>query len=285
MVRSAGVTSVAVMLSRVTGLAREVAFATLFGAGMQYDAFIAAFRIPNLFRDLLAEGALSSAFVTTFSQQLSRNGDEAAFRLSNRLTTVLTPVIVAVTALAMLLAPQIVDLVFPGFAAVPGKRELTVHLSRIMAPFLLFVALAAKAMGVLNAKGRFGIPALASACFNIASLGSGLLIGFALGPSLGIEPIAGMAVGVTLGGLAQYLWQVPSMRKVGLRFRPDLALHDPALRHVIRLMGPAVIGAAAVQVNVVVNSVFASELRTRRARSSTVLWPGWATHSASCSCR
>ena len=266
------------MLSRVTGLFREVAFATLFGAGMQYDAFIAAFRIPNLFRDLLAEGALSSAFVTTFSQQLAREGDAAAFRLSNRLTTVLIPVVLAITALAMLFAPQIVDIVFPGFAEVPGKKELTVLLSRIMAPFLLFVALAAKAMGVLNAKGRFGIPALASACFNLTSLGSGLAAGYLVGPRLGIDPIVGMAAGVTLGGAAQYLWQAPSLRSIGLRFRPDFALADPALRHVLRLMGPAVVGAAAVQVNVVVNSVFASQITDAAGNviDGPVAWLGYA---------
>ena len=266
------------MLSRITGLLREVAFATLFGAGMQYDAFIAAFRIPNLFRDLLAEGALSSAFVTTFSQQLAKHGDGEAFRLANRLTTVLVPVILAITALAILFAPQIVDLVFPGFAEVPGKKELTVQLSRIMAPFLLFVALAAKAMGVLNAKGRFGIPALASACFNVVSLGSGLAVGYLLGPRLGLEPIVGMAVGVTIGGLAQYLWQAPSLRAIGLHFRPELALRDPALRHVIRLMAPAVIGGAAVQVNVVVNSVFASEITDAAGNviDGPVAWLGYA---------
>jgi putative peptidoglycan lipid II flippase len=266
------------MLSRVTGLLREVAFATLFGAGMQYDAFVAAFRIPNLFRDLLAEGALSSAFVTTFSQQLARNGDDAAFRLSNRLTTVLAPIIVAITLIAMLLAPQIVDLIFPGFSQVEGKRELTALLSRIMAPFLLFVALAAKAMGVLNAKGRFGIPALASACFNLTSLGAGLAAGYLIGPRIGIEPIVGMAIGVAIGGLAQYLWQVPSMRGIGLRFRPDLALGDPALRHVLRLMGPAVVGAAAVQVNVVVNSVFASQITNAAGEviDGPVAWLGYA---------
>ena len=277
-VRSAGVTSAAVMLSRVTGLLREVAFATLFGAGMQYDAFVAAFRIPNLFRDLLAEGALSSAFVATFSQQLARNGDEAAFRLSNRLTTVLLPVLFLVCFAAAVFAPQIVDLVFPGFAEVPGKRELTIFLGRIMAPFLFFVAFAAKAMGVLNAKGQFGIPALASACFNVTSLGSGLFLAFVVGPQAGIEPIAGMAIGVTVGGLAQYLWQVPSLREVGLRFRPDVALRDPALRHVLRLMAPAVVGAAAVQVNVVVNSVFASQISNAQGQviDGPVAWLGYA---------
>ena len=245
---------------------------------MQYDAFIAAFRIPNLFRDLLAEGALSSAFVATFSQEMERKGDPAAFRLSNRLTTALAPVLLLICLGAIVLAPQIVDLIVPGYAAVEGKRELTIFLSRIMAPFLLFVSFAAKAMGVLNAKGRFGIPALASACFNVTSLVSGLFFAFMIGPRAGLEPIAGMAVGVTLGGLGQYLWQVPSLRRVGHHFRPDLALRDPALRHVLRLMAPAVVGAAAVQVNVVVNSIFASEVTDAQGVviDGPVAWLGYA---------
>ncbi len=276
--RSAGVTSAAVLFSRITGLAREIAFATLFGAGLQYDAFLAAFRIPNLFRDLLAEGALSSAFVTTFSQQLARKGDAEAFRLSNRLTTILLPFLLIACALIIVFAPRIVDLLVPGFAEVPGKRELTILLSRIMTPFLLFVAFAAKAMGVLNAKGRFGVPALASACFNVTSLGVGLLVAFGIGPRFGLEPIAGMAIGVTAGGLAQYLWQAPSLRRVGLRFRPDLALRDPALRRVLELMAPAVIGAAAVQVNVVVNSIFASQITDAQGVviDGPVAWLGYA---------
>lgn len=260
-VRSAGVISAAVFLSRITGLVRETVFAGLFGSGLAYDAFVAAFRIPNLLRDLLAEGALSSAFVTVFSQTLSARGEPAAYDLSNRLTTLLTPVLTLVCLCGTLFAPQLVDALFPGYAEIEGKKELTVLLTRIMMPFLLFIALAAKAMGVLNSRERFGIPALASAFFNVASVGGGLVIGFVLGPRLNIEPIVGMAIGTLLGGMVQYYCQVPSLRRLGLRFRPRFDFFNPALRQMLRLMGPAVIGAAAVQVNVMVNSVFASEIR------------------------
>ncbi len=259
-VRSAGVVSVAVLLSRVSGLARETVFAGLFGSGLAYDAFVAAFRIPNLLRDLLAEGALSSAFVTTFSQTLSANGKGAAHDLSNRLATLLVPLLALICIFGVLFAPQLVGLLFPGFAQIDGKMELTVTLTRIMMPFLLFIALAAKAMGVLNSQGRFGIPALASAVFNITLIAAGLFLGFVVGPSLGIEPIKGMAIGALLGGMVQYYFQVPELRRLGLRFRPTFDFADPALRQVLRLMGPAVIGAAAVQVNVMVNSIFASEI-------------------------
>ncbi len=259
-VRSAGVVSAAVLLSRVSGLARETVFAGLFGSGLAYDAFVAAFRIPNLLRDLLAEGALSSAFVTTFSQTLSANGKGAAHDLSNRLATLLVPLLALICIFGVLFAPQLVGLLFPGFAQIDGKMELTVTLTRIMMPFLLFIALAAKAMGVLNSQGRFGIPALASAVFNITLIAAGLFLGFVVGPSLGIEPIKGMAIGALLGGMVQYYFQVPELRRLGLRFRPTFDFADPALRQVLRLMGPAVIGAAAVQVNVMVNSIFASEI-------------------------
>jgi putative peptidoglycan lipid II flippase len=277
-VRSAGIISAAVMLSRITGLVREMVLARFFGASMVFDAFLAAFRIPNLMRDLLAEGALSAAFVTTFSQELSAKGDAAAFRLSNLLASVLVPMLAVLCLLGVIFAPQVVDVMFPGFEAVPGKKELTVQLARIMMPFLLFIALAAKAMGVLNAKGRFGLPALASAFFNVTSLAAGLSLGFVLGPKLGFEPIVGMAVGTLLGGAVQYVCQVPSLRRAGLRFRPIFDLSDPGLRQVVRLMGPAILGAAAVQINIVVNSIFASQITNAAGEviDGPVSWLGYA---------
>lgn len=277
-VRSAGVVSAAVLLSRITGLVRETVFAGLFGSGLAYDAFVAAFRIPNLLRDLLAEGSLSSAFVTTFSQTLSARGKSAAYELSNQVTTLLTPLLALVCLIGVIFAPELVGVLFPGYAEIEGKKELTVLLTRIMMPFLLFVALAAKAMGVLNSSGRFGIPALASAFFNAASVGSGLVVGFVLGPRLGIEPIVGMTIGTLLGGMVQYGCQVPELRRLGLRFRPKFDFSDPALCQVLRLMGPTVIGAAAVQVNVMVNSVFASEITgpSGEAINGPVAWLSYA---------
>ncbi len=277
-VRSAGIVSAAVLFSRITGLVREIVFAKYFGASMVYDAFLAAFRIPNLMRDLLAEGALSAAFVTTFSKYLATKGQEEAFRLSNRLVTVLVPMLGAICLLGVVFAPAIVDAMFPGFAEVPGKRELTVQLARIMIPFLLFIALAAKAMGVLNAEGKFGIPALASAFFNLVSLATGLFLGFYLGPRFGFRPIVGMAIGTLLGGITQYLCQIPSLRRVGLRYRPRFDLADPGLRQVLALMGPAIVGAAAVQVNVVVNSIFASQITNAAGQviDGPVSWLGYA---------
>ena len=277
-VRSAGVVSAAVLFSRVTGLVREVVFAKYFGAGMVFDAFLAAFRIPNLTRDLLAEGALSAAFVTTFSRYLATKSEEEAYRLSNRLATVLVPLLAVICLLGIVFAPQLIDVMFPGFAEVPGKKDLTVKLARIMVPFLLFIALAAKAMAVLNSKGVFGIPALASAFFNVTSLVAGLVLGFAAGPMLGIEPIVGIAIGTLLGGMVQYGCQWPSLRKIGLRFRPDFDLSDRGLRQMLVLMGPASLGAAAVQINVFVNSIFASQITDAASNvmDGPVSWLGYA---------
>ncbi|HSE97744.1 MAG TPA: lipid II flippase MurJ, partial [Blastocatellia bacterium] len=174
--RSAGIVSLAVMASRVLGLARDMIFAYLFGASRSYanDAFVIAFRIPNLLRDLFAEGALSSAFVPVFSDYLVNKDENEAFRLSNLIATTLILVLGALVVLGILFAPQIVSVFAPGFRDDSEKFNLTVRLTRIMMPFILLVALAAQAMGILNARDRFAIPALSSSFFNIGSIAGGL---------------------------------------------------------------------------------------------------------------
>ncbi len=270
--------SLAVSLSRITGLVREIVFAGLFGAGMAYDAFVASYRIPNLLRDLLAEGALSAAFVTTYSQTLAEKGTKQAHDLSNRLATLLVPVVAGICLVGAVFAPSVVSFIFPGYASIEGKHELTVLLTRLMMPFLLFIALAAKAMGVLNSHGKFGIPALSSTFFNVTSVLAGLLLGYFVGPVLGFETIVGMAIGTLLGGVVQYVCQVPSLRSTGLRFRADFKIADSGVRQVLRLMGPAALGAAAVQVNVMVNSVFASGITDSAGAiiDGPVSWLGYA---------
>jgi putative peptidoglycan lipid II flippase len=258
--RNAGIISLAVMASRVLGLVRDQVFAIFFGAGLQYDAFLAAFRIPNLLRDLFAEGALSSAFVATFTQTLQSKGKEAAIRLSNRVATLIILCIAAISILAWIYTPAIVQVLAPGFFAVPGKAALTIELTRVMIPFLLLVALAAQAMGILNSLGVFGMPALASAFFNIGSILGGLFLGFLIGPALGLSPIAGMAYGTLVGGFLQFAVQWPSLRSAGFSYRPMLDIADPGVRQILRLMGPAIIGTAAVQINVFVNTNFASAI-------------------------
>ena len=172
--RSAGVVSIAIAMSRITGLVREMVMAQKFGAGLSYDAFLLGFRIPNLTRDLFAEGALSAAFVPAFTETLANQGHEEAERLSNLVASAIVAIVGLFCLLGMIFSPQLVWLLAPGYASVPGKFALTVHLTRIMFPFLLVVALAAQAMGVLNTHDKFAVPAMASTFFNIGSLVFGL---------------------------------------------------------------------------------------------------------------
>jgi len=258
MMRSAGKVSLAVLFSRILGLIRDQVFVFCFGGGRLNDAFLMAFRIPNLLRDLFAEGALSSAFVTVFARTKARDGDAGAWTLARLTMTLQCLVLGIIVILGILFAPQIVKLVAPGFA--PDKMELTVIMTRILFPFILFVGAAALAMGVLNAYGRFGLPASASSFFNLGSIVLGLGLAYTFDPHFGTTAMICMSVGTLGGGVLQWLVQVPALRKLGYRYRPEWDLKNPGLREIGRLMGPAVIGVSAVQINVVVNSTFASEL-------------------------
>jgi len=255
-----GTVSAAVSLSRLTGMVREIVMARLFGAGAVYDAFLLGSRIPNLSRNLFAEGALASAFVPVFSECLAVRGRKEAAALANAVATMLFLAVAAICVLGMLFTPQFVRLLAPGFAAVPGKFELAVRLTRIMFPFLALVALAAQAMGVLNACNRFAIPALASTSFNIGSLVLGLGVGWVLGWRSPDRLIVAMAGGVLAGGVVQLLWQFPSLRREGFLFRPRWDPRHPGLRRIARLMLPAFLGSAALQINVVVNTNLASSI-------------------------
>ena len=268
--RSAGIVSIAVMASRLLGLVREKVIAYYFAAGVGGDAFYAAFRIPNLMRDLFGEGALSKAFVTTFTATELEDGEEAAWRLASRVFNATFLLLTLITVVGIFAAPAIVDLIFTGKGfqdisldssehfGFESKRDLTVYLTRIMFPYLILVSLAAVTMGLLNSKGKFGLPASASSFFNIGSLIVGVW-GYYLAPSFDLHRTTGMAVGVVVGGGLQFLIQVPSMRRVGFHYQSLLSFHDERIRQVIRLIGPAILGVAALQINVLVNSIFASE--------------------------
>jgi putative peptidoglycan lipid II flippase len=263
--RSAGLVSLAVMSSRVLGLVREQVFAALFGASAQMDAFIVAFNAPNLLRDLFAEGALSTAFITTFTEKITKEGDGAAWRLANKVATLTAVFMSFITLLGIWAAPLITHLMASGFTATPGKMELTIQLTRIMFPFIALVSLAALVMGMLNAKNVFGMPAMSSTFFNIGSIIGGVALAWYLDPHFGTRnygagSLVGMSLGVMIGGFLQLVVQFPALRRVGYHFRPDFAWRDPGVRRILLLMGPAVIAASAVQVNVLVNRNFASLL-------------------------
>jgi putative peptidoglycan lipid II flippase len=255
---AAGLISIATMLSRVLGLVREQMFAALLGASSLADAFVAAFRIPNLLRDLFAEGALSAAFVPAFKASFKKEGPSAAYRLGNLVAGNLLVVIGAIVLLALVFTPDIVGVLAGDYAQVPGKVDITITLTRIMLPFLVLVSLAAVAMGMLNAQDRYGAPALAPAMFNVVTIFVGVGLHIA-----GFSPYwvaIGWSIGTLLGGAAQLLIQLPPLARAGWRPRLglDLALRDPGVRRVAFVMAPAIIGVAAVQVNVFVNTAFAA---------------------------
>src|ERR1700733_14663691 len=256
--KAAGIVGLAIMCSRVLGLIREQVFAALFGGGRAMDAFTVAFRTPNLLRDLFAEGALSTAFVTTFSKTIATDGVGAAWRLANKVATLAAVVLSAICLLGIAIAPLLVALFAPGFDA--DKAHLTVMLARIMYPFILLVSLAALVMGMLNARQVFGVPAMASSFFNLGSIAGGVLIGHWLDPHFGPRALVGLAVGTLIGGALQLAVQLPSLSKLGYVFRPDFHWRDEGVKKILRLMGPAVIAASSVQLNVLINSMFASTL-------------------------
>ena len=278
LVKSAGIVSASIAISRITGLLRESVLSWLFGAGATYDAYVLGYRIPNLARELFAEGALSFAFVPTFTRYLATKSHEQARELSNITATVLLVIAGGFCALGILLSPWIVDLFAPGFEAVAGKSELATTLVRTMFPFLLLLALAAQAQGVLYATHRFAVPAVSPAIFNLVSVSSGLAIGYWLAPRLGFSMVLGMAAGVVVGGVAQLAFLLPSVWRAGFAWRPRWNLKHEGVLHILGLMGPAVIGNASGQINVLVNTNFAAGLRdaSGHVMNGPVSWLAYA---------
>jgi len=245
------------MTSRILGLVRDQVLASLFGAGNAMDAFNVAFRVPNLVRDLFAEGAMSAAFVPVFMRQLATGDRTSAWRLGNNVLNALLVVTGLLVVAGIVFARPLVGAFAADYAAVPGKLELTVMLTRIMLPFLTLVAIAAAMMGMLNALHLFFIPALAPAMFNIATIACALLLVPAM-PRFGWAPITAIAIGALLGGIAQVVLQWPLLRREGFSYTPLLDWKQEGLQRVLMLMGPGTIGLAATQVNVFVNTVLAT---------------------------
>ena len=252
---SAGKVSLATAVSRIFGLIREQVMAYLFGAGMATDAFVAAFRVPNLLRDLFAEGALSSAFVPVFKDKLVKKGNRDAFLLANLTISGLILIVGIVIAVGIIIAPGIIYVSANGFTAEPEKFILTVNLTRIMFIYLLLVSVSAVLMGMLNSTGRFGIPALSPALFNIGMIITPLLLyrHFDI-------PIYTLAVGVLIGGIGQLVFQLPSLFRIGFRFRFIINFADEGIRRIGRLIAPMILGLSASRINILVNTLLASFL-------------------------
>jgi len=256
--RSAGSVGTAVFASRILGLVREQIFAIFFGAGFAYDAFVVAYRIPNLLRELFAEGALSSAFVTVFTDCKIKKGTEATQKLANNVITTILIIVGIICAAGMYFSSDIVSFITTAdYSELTGKHELTSLMTSIMFPFLLLVSLSAVAMGILNTLGKFFIPALSSSFFNLGSIVAGVTFAL-IAPKYGFNPIVGMACGVVVGGILQIVIQLPLLIKAGFTYRPRLNFSDPDLRRIMKLMVPAVIGLAPLQITVLINTFFAS---------------------------
>lgn len=250
--------SLATLLSRILGLVREQVFAALLGAGFFGDAFTMAFRLPNLLRDLFAEGALSAAFQPAFQAARKQDGVDAARRLASLVLTALLLLVGVITLAGLIFAPGLVDIWAQGYAAVPGKAELTVLLTRIMMPFLLLVSLAALAMGMLNAEERFTPGALAPALFNLATVLTGLgLWLFGIGRTR--TAAIAWSVATLVGGGLQLGIQLVPLWRAGYRPRLAVDFADPRLRGVLWAMVPATVGLMATQVSIYISSSFASQ--------------------------
>jgi len=254
--RSASLAGIATLTSRILGLVRETVLAALFGAGNDMDAFVVAFRFPNLLRDLFAEGAMSAAFVPTFTRHLTLRGRADAWRLGNNILNALLLVTGALVVVGTIFARPLVARYASGFASVPGKLDLTITLTRVMLPFLTLVALAAAVMGMLNSLRHYFLPALAPAAFNVATIACAVALA-PLMPSIGQPRIMAIAIAAIVGGLGQLVVQWPSLRREGFHYAPTLDHRDPGLREVLLLMGPGTLGLAATQVNLFVSTQLA----------------------------
>ncbi len=248
---------IATFFSRIAGLLREQTFAYLFGAGMWTDAFNVAFRIPNLLRDLFAEGAMSAAFVPTFNSVLQKEGQQKAFKLTNLTLSALLVVVGTLTVAGVIASPMIVGLIAPEFTSHPEKFEATVTMTRIMFPFLIAISWAAIAMGILNSLGEFFIPAIAPVFLNLAMIIAGWTI-CPLAVEFEMPAITGMAIGAMLGGILQFAVQLPALFKFGFKFRWQLNLDDPGIKKIVRLIIPGTVGLAATQVNIAISTILAT---------------------------
>lgn len=260
--RAAGLVGGLTVVSRVTGLVRDIVVGYLFGAGTGADAFFVAYRIPNLLRRLVAEGAATAAFIPVFTGYLTNDTRAEANRVARILFTVMALILGVITVLGIAFAGPVTELFAPGFAAVPGKLELTIELTRLVFPYIFCIGMVAAAMGVLNALRDFWAPAMSPVVMNVVMI----VATVGLAPWLGIYSLA---VAVLLGGAAQVVSQIPALRRMGIPLTPRWDPRHPAVRRVGALMLPTVFGSAVYQINVLVSTMFASLLP---AGSVAFLW-------------
>jgi putative peptidoglycan lipid II flippase len=253
--KAAGIMSFATLISRILGYVKDMILARYFGATGTADTFFVAFRIPNLLRELFAEGSMSSAFIPVLTEYRTKHGPEAAQLLVRITFTFILVFVGIICLLGILFAPAIVAALAPGFVAMPAKFSLAVLLTRVMFPFLLFISLAALVMGALNVKRIFFVPALAPAMLNITIIAAVFALVTRIQP-----PIIAVAIGVTLGGFVQFAFQVPAFYRNNYALKPEFHFQHPGLKKMAFLIIPATMGMAVAQINIVVSSMLASYL-------------------------
>ena len=257
LLKSLAMVSSMTLISRILGFVRDFVIARTFGAGMLTDAFFVASKLPNLLRRLFAEGAFSQAFVPILGEYKNKRGELETKRLLDHVATLLFLIVLAVTLLGMAAAPWVVYISAPGFAADAGKFAITVELTRITFPYILFMSLVALAGGVLNTWSRFAVPAFTPVLLNLS------MIGMALWAAPYFEPpVLALGWAVFIGGALQLALQVPSLRRIGMLPRFSVDWQDEGVRRILKLMAPAAFGVSVAQISLLINVVFASFLAT-----------------------
>lgn len=255
LLKSLAAVSSLTMVSRVLGFVRDTLIARIFGAGVASDAFVVAFKLPNLLRRIFAEGAFSQAFVPILAEYKTQQGEEATRTFLAYVAGLLTLVLALVTLLGMLAAPWIVWVSAPGFADEPERFALTVDLLRVTFPYILLISLSSLLGAVLNTWNRFSVPAFVPTLLNVSMI----IFTVWLAPYFD-PPIMALGWAVLVGGLAQFLWQLPALKQVGMLVLPRLSLRDTGVWRVLRQMGPAIFGVSVGQISLIINTIFASFL-------------------------
>ena len=253
--KAAGTVSGMTLVSRVFGFFRDMVIAMAFGSSPSADAFFVAFRIPNMQRRILAEGAMTAAFIPVFTETLTKKGAPVAWKIAANLFNILILVLSSASLLILIFSPAVITVFAPGFIDEPGKFELTVKLTRCMAPYLFFIGLAAFCMGILNTMKVFALPAAAPISQNISMILSILFIS-----PLMDEPIMGLAIGVVVGGALQLFIQLPAVLKKGMPFEKTLNFKQKEVFKIARLMGPVILGIAVYELNIMIDTLIASLL-------------------------
>ncbi len=253
--RSTGIVAGSTFISRIMGFLRDMLMAAVFGASGRTDAFFVAFRIPNLFRRFVAEGALTISFIPVYTEYLVKEGEKEALEVAQKTLTLLLILLVALVSLGEVFSPEIVRLFALGFTD-QGILGLAVDLNRMMFPYLMMVSLVAFSMGVLNSHKYFFAPAFAPVLLNL-----GMIAGILLFSRLFAEPLHGVAVGVLVGGVLQVLLQIPYLVKTGFKMKISLDMKHPGIKKIFRMLGPALFGMMVYQINILINTVLASFLK------------------------